>query len=87
MHFIVGDNLNYLCSVLNSKLFQWLLFLIVGEAAGGNAGNAENIWNLHIPQNESDDMLTDSDIYTIFKLTHDEQSYVEHAKQLISGES
>ncbi|GMO14621.1 MAG: hypothetical protein Pg6A_00210 [Termitinemataceae bacterium] len=50
MHFITGNKLEFLCCVLNSKLFKWLLYLIIGEAAGGNAGNADNITNLHIPK-------------------------------------
>lgn len=77
MHFIIGYNLNYLCSMLNSKLIQWLLYLIIGEAAGGNAGNADNIWNLYIPITHSDIMLTDEDVYTIYGLTTEEITYIE----------
>ncbi len=77
MHFIIGSNLNYLCSILNSKLIQWLLSLIIGEAAGGNAGNADNIWNLHIPHTNSDCNVIDSDVYTLYGLTDDEIKYVE----------
>ena len=49
MHFFTGNHLHYLTAILNSKLFSWLLNLIVGEAAGGNAGNSDNIRNLKIP--------------------------------------
>ena len=49
MHFFTGNHLKYLCGVLNSKLFIWLMKLIVGEAAGGNAGNSDNVRNLVIP--------------------------------------
>ncbi len=49
MHFFTGNHLHYLVAILNSKLFAWLLNLIVGEAAGGNAGNSDNIRNLKIP--------------------------------------
>jgi len=77
MHFIIGSNLNYLCSILNSKLIQWLLSLIIGEAAGGNAGNADNIWNLHIPHTNSDCNVIDSDVYALYGLTDDEIKYVE----------
>ena len=49
MHFIVGNNLKYLCSLLNSKAIKWLLFLTIGDAVGGNAGNADNIKNLVLP--------------------------------------
>jgi len=49
MHFFTGNHLYYLSAILNSKLFSWLLGLIVGEAAGGNAGNSDNIRNLKIP--------------------------------------
>jgi len=77
MHFIIGDRLNYLCSVLNSKLIQWLLSLVIGEAAGGNAGNADNIWNLHIPTYLKDDAVTDNEIYTLYGMTPDEIKYIE----------
>lgn len=50
MHFFTGNNLEYLCCILNSKLFSWLIYLIIGDAAGGNAGNADNIKNLSIPK-------------------------------------
>ena len=74
---LIGSNLNYLCSILNSKLIQWLLSLIIGEAAGGNAGNADNIWNLHIPHTNSDCNVIDSDVYALYGLTDDEIKYVE----------
>ncbi len=48
MHFFTGNHLLYLCAVLNSKLFRWLLSVIVGEAAGGNAGNSNNVSELNI---------------------------------------
>lgn len=78
MHFIIGTNLNYLCSILNSKLIQWLLYLIIGEAAGGNAGNADNIWNLHIPQTYIDCNVNDIDVYALYDLTDDEIKYIEN---------
>ena len=77
MHFIIGTNLNYLCSILNSKLIQWLLYLIIGEAAGGNAGNADNIWNLHIPQTNIDCNVNDIDVYSLYDLTDEEIKYIE----------
>lgn len=77
MHFIIGTNLNYLCSILNSKLIQWLLYLIIGEAAGGNAGNADNIWNLHIPQTNIDCNVNDIDVYALYDLTDEEIKYIE----------
>ena len=77
MHFIVGNQLNYLCSVLNSKLIQWLLALVIGDAAGGNAGNADNIWNLHIPPFHNDCIVTDSDIYSLYGISNEEIKHVE----------
>jgi hypothetical protein len=77
MHFIIGNNLNYLCSILNSKLLQWLLSLIIGEAAGGNAGNADNIWNLYIPKSNNDKTISDIEVYSLYKLTQDEIDYIE----------
>lgn len=50
MHFFTGNHLNFLCAILNSKLFSWLMYLIIGEAAGGNAGNSDNVKNLTIPK-------------------------------------
>jgi hypothetical protein len=49
MHFFTGKHIEYLCAILNSKLFIWLMKLIVGDAAGGNSGNADNVKNLTIP--------------------------------------
>ena len=61
MHFFTGDYLKYLCAILNSKLFVWLMRLIVGDAAGGNAGNADNVKNLHvvIPSKEMENRIVD----------------------------
>lgn len=81
MHFIIGGNLNYLCSVLNSKLIQWLLSLIIGEAAGGNAGNADNIWNLHIPINNYDNIIDDNEVYNIYGINATEIKFIEEAIQ------
>lgn len=90
MHFIVGNNLEYICSMLNSKLFIWLMNLIVGEAAGGNAGNADNVKKLNIPilnfkykktieklfnQQKYDDI--DKLIYKLYKLTEEEIAFIE----------
>lgn len=77
MHFIIGSKLNYLCSILNSKLIQWLLSLIIGEAAGGNAGNADNIWNLYIPHTNLDCNVIDCDVYALYGLTDDEIKFIE----------
>jgi hypothetical protein len=49
MHFFTGNHLKYLCAILNSKLLVWLMYLIIGDTVGGNAGNADNIKNLTIP--------------------------------------
>ena len=84
MHFIVGKNLNYLASVLNSVIIQWLLSLIIGDAAGGNAGNADNIWNLCIPYHDTDVMLSDSELYEIYGLTKDEVKYIENKQSVNS---
>lgn len=49
MHFMTGKNMQFLVAVLNSRLFAFLMSLIVGEAAGGNAGNADNVKKLESP--------------------------------------
>lgn len=76
MHFIVGANLEYLASVLNSKLIQWLLSLIIGDAAGGNAGNADNVLNLCIPYSKINEKKSDEEIYRIYNLTNEEIKYI-----------
>ena len=77
MHFIIGQNLNYLCSVLNSKIIQWLLSTIIGEAAGGNAGNADNIWNLPIPLTTENKHVNDEYLYNKYKLSEEEIRFIE----------
>ena len=77
MHFVVGEQLEYLCSVLNSKIIQWLLFTIIGEAAGGNAGNADNIWNLPIPKTKMDNPVTDMWLYDRYGLSEEEVRFIE----------
>ena len=68
MHFIIGERLNYLCSILNSKAIQWLLALRIGEAAGGNAGNANNVLTLNVPLPDKDKMLSDSEVFALFRI-------------------
>src|SRR5574344_1141272 len=91
MHFITGNNLFYLSAILNSKTIQWLLSLVIGEAAGGNAGNADNIWNLCIPKPLSNtdkiysELLSDkkyyeinSRIYELYDLSDEEIKFIEN---------
>lgn len=77
MHFITGDNLQYITSVLNSKLLQWLLNVIIGEAAGGNAGNADNILNLHIPKHSDDINVNDEFVYNLYRISENEIAFIE----------
>ena len=78
MHFINGDKLKYLCSILNSKLIQWLLNLIIGDAAGGNAGNADNVLNIPAPNSTLGDvMLSDKQVFNIYGLSTKEIEYIE----------
>lgn len=90
MHFFTGNHLQFLSAILNSKLYSWFLNLIVGEAAGGNAGNADNIKNLKVPlpnvefekevlrllKNNSYTDL-DNQIYNIFYLSKIEIEQIE----------
>ena len=78
MHFIIGEKLNYICSVLNSKIIQWLLSTIIGEAAGGNAGNADNIWNIPVPFVSSDKSTSDNYLYEKYELTKEEIAFIEN---------
>ncbi len=48
MHFFTGKNLEFLNCILNSKLFSWILNLVVGTSAGGNAGNSSNVRDLFV---------------------------------------
>ena len=82
MHFIIGSNLQYLCSVLNSKIIQWLLSTIIGEAAGGNAGNADNIWNLPIPPTDNNQGVTDNFLYNSYGLSTEEICFIESQQSL-----
>ena len=77
MHFIIGEKLLYLCSVLNSKIIQWLLSTIIGAAAGGNAGNADNIWELPLPLCSEDTMIDDNALYSIYQLSEEEIYFIE----------
>ena len=78
MHFIIGEKLNYICSVLNSKIIQWLLSTIIGEAAGGNAGNADNIRNIPVPFVSSDKSISDNYLYEKYELTKEEIAFIEN---------
>ena len=78
MHFIVGNRLEYLCHILNSKLIQWLLSTIIGEAAGGNAGNADNIWCLPIVVGNKEMVsISDSEVYKLYELSNEEIRFIE----------
>ena len=90
MHFFTGNHLKYLCGILNSKLFAWLMYLIVGEAAGGNAGNADNVKNLTVPipnskvEQEIEKLLEienynaiDNLVFEIYGLTKEEILFIE----------
>ncbi|MCL2074547.1 MAG: Eco57I restriction-modification methylase domain-containing protein, partial [Marinilabiliaceae bacterium] len=76
MHFMTGNNLKYLCCILNSKLFTWLLNIIVGDAVGGNAGNADNVKNLKIPiptpeiEHQMETLLENKDYETLDRLVY-----------------
>ena len=90
MHFFTGNNLEYLNIVLNSKLYAMLLGLYIGEAAGGNAGNSDNVRDLYVvyPTSEVKSTLlqlfnegnldaVNEFIYCIYGLTEEEQGYIE----------
>ena len=90
MHFFTGNNLEYLNIVLNSKLYAMLLGLYIGEAAGGNAGNSDNVRDLYVvyPTSEVKSTLlqlfsegnldaVNEFIYCIYGLTEEERVYIE----------
>lgn len=91
MHFITGKKLEYLCAILNSSLFSWLMNLIVGKAAGGNAGNSDNIRDLYVFKPEMNleieiiDLLNskqfkhiDKVIFKVYQLNEYEISIIEN---------
>ena len=93
MHFITGNHLEYLLATLNSKLFQFIMSLIVGSAAGGNAGNADNVKKLNIiePSEDVEHNIKlylssynykkiDNIIYELYGLTEEEIAIVEGTK-------
>ncbi|MCB4997516.1 type II restriction endonuclease [Streptococcus mutans] len=91
MHFITGENIEYLAATLNSSLFIWLMNSIVGESAGGNAGNADNVKNLRIlkPTNEIDckitELLKNNDSESIDRLINQLYLLTEEEIQFISS--
>ncbi|GHU43022.1 hypothetical protein FACS1894193_09290 [Bacilli bacterium] len=89
MHFITGEHLEYLVVTLNSKLFVWLMNSMIGESAGGNAGNADNVKMLNIlkPTKEIDtkisNLLINNDfeaiddlLYVLYSLTDEEINWI-----------
>ena len=93
VHFITGEHLKYLTAILNSKLFSWLMTIIIGDAAGGNAGNASNVKDLTIIKpteniinkisrllEEHDTKEIDKIIYNLYALTDEEIRLVSSFK-------
>ena len=91
MHFFTGEHLPYLNIMLNSHLYSFLLYLIVGEAAGGNAGNADNVKNLSVlkpTSKQEQDIIAlykagnyaemDNMIYFAYGLTPEEVAFIEN---------
>lgn len=89
MHFITGEHIEYLSAVLNSSLFSWLMDTIVGESAGGNAGNADNVKSLPIVKPISaiedkvleylkirDSKAIDNIIFQIYSLNEEEIQFI-----------
>ncbi|MDW5564560.1 TaqI-like C-terminal specificity domain-containing protein [Streptococcus mutans] len=94
MHFITGEHIEYLSAVLNSSLFNWLMNTIVGESAGGNAGNADNVKSLLImkPTSEIEQKIIkylrngDADsidklIFQIYSLDKDEIQFISSSSK------
>jgi hypothetical protein len=93
MHFFTGNHLKYLCTVLNSKLFVWFMNLIIGDAVGGNAGNADNVKNLTIPipnvktEQQIEKLLhgkeykaIDSLVYRLYGLSEEEIKFIDNVQ-------
>ncbi|MCU7543284.1 Eco57I restriction-modification methylase domain-containing protein [Riemerella anatipestifer] len=90
MHFFTGKHLEYLCGILNSKLISWFMYLIIGDAAGGNAGNSDNVKNLNIPKpsieiekqierlikNEQYNEI-DKVVYRLYSISEEEKDFIE----------
>lgn len=85
-----GNNLKILNIFLNSKLYVFLMNLIVGGAAGGNAGNSDNVKNLcvlKLAEHKVKNIILlfekknykeiDNIIYELYKLNKDEIKYIE----------
>ncbi|MFA6770790.1 MAG: hypothetical protein WCR71_06415, partial [Bacteroidales bacterium] len=90
MHFLTGENLDFIIAILNSKLFSWFMYLIIGDATGGNAGNSDNVKNLTIqkPNNKSKKLIKeylnkmqyqkiDKFVYELYNISEDEISFIE----------
>ena len=91
MHFFTGKHLNFLTAVLNSRLYKILMHMIVGQAAGGNAGNSDNVKQLKVvvPNQFLEDKIIqllkekkykeiDKLIYELYNLTEEEISFIEN---------
>ena len=91
MHFFTGKHLNFLTAVLNSRLYKILMHMIVGQAAGGNAGNSDNVKQLKVvvPNQFLEDKIIqllkekkykeiDKLIYELYNLTDEEISFIEN---------
>lgn len=95
MHFMTGEHIEYLSATLNSSLFSWLMNSIVGESAGGNAGNADNVKKLPVltPSleiegniieylNIGDMDAIDQLLYHIYSLTEEEIQFISSSVKL-----
>ena len=91
MHFFTGKHLIFLTAVLNSRLYKILMHMIVGQAAGGNAGNSDNVKQLKVvsPDHFLEDRIIqllnekkykdiDKLIYELYNLTDDEIFFIEN---------
>ncbi|CEN51117.1 hypothetical protein CCAND93_1410001 [Capnocytophaga canis] len=91
MHFFTGEKLKYLSAILNSNLFKWFMYLIIGDATGGNAGNSDNVKNLKIPicnteeEKYIENLLNsenyrdiDKYLYKLYNLTQEEIDFIEN---------
>ena len=91
MHFFTGKHLDFLNAILNSRLYKILMHMIVGQAAGGNSGNSDNVKQLKVvvPNQFLEDKIIqllkekkykeiDKLIYELYNLTDEEISFIEN---------
>ena len=77
---ITGKKLNSICSILNSNLMIFYLNMILSESY--QYGSKELFENIPVVQTEQDKTHTDSEVYSLYKLTELEINFISNSLKL-----